>query len=338
MGIVEMGGVLPYKLDTPALNAMIDEEDGDNESTNPLNRLKRLIQMETDDDIKQKLKATEAILRQAMKDLSEQDKKIVNNRLNDMEQVLAEVKGQSEDMTNGLKAFEQEVKRLNGDVENMSRIGPDLQKRLLMAEEGMSSFKSSQTQAMSHVHLELDELARKLESAVSAEEIESIKLQMKDAVQADGALSEEQTENIMKRMESDLQNKTSKTDVSRIIDSALQDVARQLRDELDTSGEDMWTLRAAAIPKTIAIGKLNYKVFRHGLPLGKSSRKVNSRLSSVSQTLAPAGPREKTVHPHEKKWATYPNGRTGALRPLAPQARPLVPIDDPLSGLQRGQY
>ena len=73
-------------------------------------------------------------------------------------------------MTNGLKAFEQEVKRLNGDVENMSRIGPDLQKRLLMAEEGMSSFKSSQTQAMSHVHLELDELARKLESAVSAEE------------------------------------------------------------------------------------------------------------------------------------------------------------------------
>lgn len=117
--IVEMEGVLPYKLDTPALNAMIDEEDGDNESTNPLKRLKRLIQMETDDDIKQKLKvggrsqggrggdvsstnksnpiileqATEAILRQAMKDLSEQDKKIVNNRLNDMEQVLAEVKG-----------------------------------------------------------------------------------------------------------------------------------------------------------------------------------------------------------------------------------------------------
>ena len=54
--IVEMEGVLPYKLDTPALNAMIDEEDGDNESTNPLKRLKRLIQMETDDDIKQKLK------------------------------------------------------------------------------------------------------------------------------------------------------------------------------------------------------------------------------------------------------------------------------------------
>ena len=136
----------------------------------------------------------------------------------------------------------------------------------------------------------------------------------------------------------------------------------------------MWTLRAAAIPKTIAIGKVWLKMYPklakitcrccHSLIIKFSV--TDSRWASrpekliqdchlyvpqwtlnlncaspivtfflffqVSQTLAPAGPREKTVHPHEKKWATYPNGRTGALRPLAPQARPLVPIDDPLSG------
>ena len=48
----------------------------------------------------------------------------------------------------------------------------------------------------------------------------------------------------------------------------------------------MWTLKAAGIPDTIAIGKVKYKVFRNGLHNYPTTAATHKRMSPISATQA----------------------------------------------------
>lgn len=74
----------------------------------------------------------------------------------------------------------------------------------------------------------------------------------------------------------------------RLVGASLQEMAHALRQEF-SDDDNLWTLRAVAIPDTIALGKIHYKTFREGLPRGKTNSVVHNGLPRVPSTLPPGG-------------------------------------------------
>ena len=120
-------------------------------------------------------------------------------------------------------------------------------------------------------------------------------------------------------LKAELQGRPSREDVLNIIGSKLRDLMDQIKREAEESqNPNMWTLRTSSIPEVVAIGKLQYKVFKSAS--GPTERIVHNGLSPVSATLPPAtasvvtlpGPRGA----NGKRTALSPATRAGSLKPL----------------------
>jgi len=195
--------------------------------------------------------------------------------------------------------------------------GPDRAAELKLMKKAVDDSYEKQASVAAGLRRAIKKLEDGALKRLTKEEVARMILQLETQINERLAkgLDDEFIRESLGKMGAKVQTKVSYEDALKMI----QDAIGQFKDHFDSEKADdangCWTLRSLAIPETIALGKVQYKVFpkEGGLTKGKTNRATTNALPKVPSTV----------------------GRTGGLKSLQPQSTPMVPIDDPVAANTR---
>ena len=349
---------LAQKLDTPGLGGLVEsmksgEIDGPN--SNPLARLKKLIDGDAEEEVKAKLKALEAQLSEQMKSMSESERKRVSAKMNKLSDTLSKTSNTQAEMDTMLVDVDSQIKTISETVDTLSKQPNWAEEIARVAEKSTTKIKT-QEKELQKVMLAMDERPtnEQVQNVVDHFERlveESTRDLKKKPEEAQDAAT------VLEHVKKQLQIRTTRQDVARMVAGGLSELGTTLRYEfMDQEQDNMWTLRSGSLPDSFTFGKVKYRAVREGLPLGPTQRAAAPGMPRVGAAhtggqhpmyrvardpgpipykLQRDRPPLQSHYENPQLLAVHdswksPSKRGGALQPLGKHTQPMIALENPV--------
>jgi|MDSY01.1.fsa_nt_gb hypothetical protein len=247
----------------------------------------------------------------------------IDNELADLGQRCTKFNDSIETMETSLKTVERRADRelglkIPGRFDNAERAIAEVRK--LVEEHGKRGDSWSD---------ELKAISSKLSERLTEGQVRALVKELELSLKARDK-NDSKIEDVVEVLRLELETKMSRDEVMRIVMARLKDAEE--KNSENSPADNMWTLKAAGIPDTIAIGKVKYKVFRNGLHNYPTTAATHKRMSPISATQAMPTPLQ-LIHQESLMSMTSTNtvsiashsnnGRGGALKSLMGRTPPL---------------
>ena len=279
-----------------------------------------------------------------------QDKAMALRMKNDMDSEIANISERCAKFNDTIEMIHSSVNKVNREL------GSDIPARFEVAESATNAVRKlleDQVKISENLDSGIKLITGKLSEYPTEKQVRSMLIEF-ESLFSSSSNNDEKIDILVEELRRELQKKMSAEEVSRLIGTRLRDTQQQL-DEDNTRADNTWTLKAGAIPATVAIGKLKYRVFRQGLHNYPTSTATHKRMSPVSATLAMPTSRQQQQRQQQQQQqqheeeeeevqlqqeslasmtstntisiATHSSGRGGALRSMMSRTPPLNPIN-----------